>query len=278
MPSETRRADVALVLGRDHVDVVVEAVRSARTSVWIATANLKDVHVTARIGTRARAAGRFESLFEELGELRRRGVDVRLLSAGEPSRALRPKVGVKAGPELRRCPRVHLKMIAIDGATLYLGSANFTGAGLGAKADGRRNFEAGILTSDDVLLDVMQGEFDAIWSGRRCANCKLRKECPAPLDLLVRGCRQPLPPSEQLQAGPPRRAPWTEPPTVLVPLARDEKVRRGLPPATLRAGPQPRLPTTQDPTRAARIRRAKPPETETAPRSSPTPRRRGPKP
>jgi hypothetical protein len=219
VPSGTRRADVSLVLGRDHVDLVVAAVRSARTSVWIATANLKDVHVTARVGTRARAAGRFESLFEELGELRRRGVDVRLLSAGEPSRALRPKIGVKAGPELRRCPRVHLKMIAIDGATLYLGSANFTGAGLGAKADGRRNFEAGILTSDDVLLDVMQAEFDAIWSGRRCEGCKLRKECPAPLD--------------------------------------------GVPPGT---------------SRAAKTRPAKPPETGTAPRSSPPRRRRGPKP
>jgi phosphatidylserine/phosphatidylglycerophosphate/cardiolipin synthase-like enzyme len=233
VPSGTRRAEVSLVLDRDHVDVVVAAVRSARTSVWIATANLKDVHVTARVGTRARAAGRFESLFEELGELRRRGVDVRVLSAGEPSRALRPKVGAKLGPELRRCPRVHLKMIAIDGASLYLGSANFTGAGLGAKADGRRNFEAGILTSDDVLLDVMQGEFDAIWSGRRCANCKLRKECPAPLDL-----RQPHVPTPG----------------------------------------EPSAEGAESVSPAAKRRPAAPRGTGTAPRSSPTRRRRGPKP
>ena len=233
VPSGTRRAEVSLVLDRDHVDVVVAAERSARTSVWIATANLKDVHVTARVGTRARAAGRFESLFEELGELRRRGVDVRVLSAGEPSRALRPKVGAKLGPELRRCPRVHLKMIAIDGASLYLGSANFTGAGLGAKADGRRNFEAGILTSDDVLLDVMQGEFDAIWSGRRCANCKLRKECPAPLDL-----RQPHVPTPG----------------------------------------EPSAEGAESVSPAAKRRPAAPRGTGTAPRSSPTRRRRGPKP
>jgi phosphatidylserine/phosphatidylglycerophosphate/cardiolipin synthase-like enzyme len=83
---------------------------------------------------------------------------------------------------MRRCPRVHLKMIAVDGSALYLGSANFTGAGLGAKGDGRRNFEAGILTDDDVLLDEMQGVFDAIWSGRECGPCALRSVCPAPLD------------------------------------------------------------------------------------------------
>ena len=60
-----------------------------------------------------------------------------------------------------------------------------TGAGLGAKGEGRRNFEAGILTDDDVLLDEMQATFDSIWSGRECKSCKLRRECPLPLDQLA---------------------------------------------------------------------------------------------
>ncbi len=74
-------------------------------------------------------------------------------------------------------------MIAIDGALLYLGSANLTGAGLGAKSASRRNFEAGILTDDDVMLDQMQAEFEAIWTGRHCGGCGLRKHCDSPLDL-----------------------------------------------------------------------------------------------
>ena len=86
---------------------------------------------------------------------------------------------------MRRCPRVHLKTIAVDGAQLYLGSANFTGAGLGAKSDRRRNFEAGILTDDDLLLDEMQGTFDRIWTGLPCGRCALRAVCPAPIDTLV---------------------------------------------------------------------------------------------
>jgi phosphatidylserine/phosphatidylglycerophosphate/cardiolipin synthase-like enzyme len=83
---------------------------------------------------------------------------------------------------MRACPRVHLKMIAIDGALLYLGSANFTGAGLGAKGDGRRNFELGVLTDDEWMLDEAQARFDSIWRGAECASCRLRRECPAPLD------------------------------------------------------------------------------------------------
>lgn len=72
-----------------------------------------------------------------------------------------------------------------DGASLYLGSANWTGAGLGAKGEGRRNFEAGVLTDDDLLLDQMQATFDSIWSGRECKGCRLRTLCAAPLDVLA---------------------------------------------------------------------------------------------
>jgi phosphatidylserine/phosphatidylglycerophosphate/cardiolipin synthase-like enzyme len=87
---------------------------------------------------------------------------------------------------MRECPRVHLKIIAVDGAYLYLGSANFTGAGLGAKGDGRRNFELGFATDDDVLLDAAQLRFDRIWTGRECGACRLRSRCPKPLDALPR--------------------------------------------------------------------------------------------
>lgn len=181
-----RSVPLVLIWGKDHYERVVRAIREAKVSVWIATANLKDVHVEAPVGTRARARGRFASLFDELGELAARGVDVRVLHAGPPSRALSARLkGATAAKrvQLAQCIRNHMKMIAIDGRLLYLGSANFTGAGIGAKGEERRNFEAGILTSDDVLLDRMQGELDAIWEGRRCKACKLRSECPRPLDM-----------------------------------------------------------------------------------------------
>ena len=32
----------------------------------------------------------------------------------------------------------------------------------------------------------IQARFDRIWSGAECARCKLRRECPKPLDLLDR--------------------------------------------------------------------------------------------
>jgi phosphatidylserine/phosphatidylglycerophosphate/cardiolipin synthase-like enzyme len=162
-------------------------VARAKVSVWISTANVKGVRVEAPLGSRARARGAFVSILELFAGLHGRGVELRLLHAGLPSRAFREDLArekrlAAGGLAMRRCPRVHLKMIAVDGASLYLGSANLTGAGIGAKGDRRRNFEAGILTDDDVLLDEMQATFDAIWSGKECPRCALRDACPAPLD------------------------------------------------------------------------------------------------
>jgi len=178
-----------MVVDREHYDVLVrEAVSSAKVSLWIATANLKSLMVEAPVGTRARAAGRFISILETFEDLVARGVEIRVLHASPPSRPLqtelrkRPGLVKNARFKMHACPRVHLKMIAIDGRSLYLGSANFTGAGLGAKGDGRRNFEIGILTDDDVMLDAAQGRFDRIWRGAECASCKLRSICVKPLD------------------------------------------------------------------------------------------------
>lgn len=188
---ETRRAAVSLLVDRGHYEHVTQAIARANTSVWIATANVKQLMIEAPIGTRDRARGRYVPILDTLQSLCDRGVSVRLLHATPPSRPFRAELAARKkrlpAPrfQMRACPRVHLKMIAIDGALLYLGSANFTGAGLGAKGDGRRNFEMGVLTDDEWMLDEAQKRFDLIWRGAECAACKLRRECPQPLDLVA---------------------------------------------------------------------------------------------
>lgn len=191
-PVERRSAAVDLIVDRQHYDdVVMGALANARVSVWIATANVKDVHIEAPIGTRARARGRYVSMTEHFHDLVRRDVEVRLLHGAVPSRPYQASLArhtalVAPAFEMRHCPRVHLKMIAVDGSYLYLGSANFTGAGLGAKGNGKRNFEMGIATDDEILLDTTQARFERIWSGKDCKSCKLRGVCPKPLDGLPR--------------------------------------------------------------------------------------------
>ena len=182
---ELRLIRSRIVWNAEHYEWVVEAVRKAQVSVWIATANLKDVHVRP-VGRRRR----YLSMLEEFDALASRGVQLRILHAGYPSRPFREAFDrferlVKGGLQLRLCPRVHLKTIIIDGQLLYLGSANWTGAGIGVKADHRRNFELGWLTDDEQVLDDVQARFDEIWSGGQCDGCGQREVCDAPLNLRV---------------------------------------------------------------------------------------------
>jgi phosphatidylserine/phosphatidylglycerophosphate/cardiolipin synthase-like enzyme len=194
-----RAVPLELVSGRGHYERVIGAIRDAHTSVWIATANVKELLIEdarARPGRRRtmrKGAGSYVSVLAILDELAARGVELRLLHAELPSRPFRAELArhprllaAAGGLALRRCPRVHLKTVIVDGALMYLGSANWTGAGLGAKGSGRRNFELGIVTDDGLLLDQVQAIYERIWSGGECAACKLRAECPGPLVQLAK--------------------------------------------------------------------------------------------
>ncbi len=173
-----------LIAGHSHYEDVIEAVLRSEVSVWIATANLKGLMVQTR------KRGRYASIVSELDRLARRGVELRILHASLPSRPFRSEFdrhpGLMKRLELRMCPRVHSKIILVDGALLYLGSANWTGAGLGAKGTDRRNFELGILSRDEQMIDQVQAYYERLWRGGPCGRCRMKRECEFPLDLLER--------------------------------------------------------------------------------------------
>jgi phosphatidylserine/phosphatidylglycerophosphate/cardiolipin synthase-like enzyme len=157
--------------------VVVAGILQARVSLEIATADFKAMLVPQ--GRRIAP-----SIVEVLRRLAARGVEIRLLHAGTPSapalRELRAQLPERLG--IRRCPRLHAKAVIIDCRRMYLGSANLTGAGLGAKADGRRNFEMGIFTESSSLIDGVLEQFNALWEGHRCESCRRKAVCPEPLE------------------------------------------------------------------------------------------------
>jgi phosphatidylserine/phosphatidylglycerophosphate/cardiolipin synthase-like enzyme len=158
--------------------VVLEKLAHARESVWISTANVKAMFVEQD--------GRFDSVLSLFRTLAARGVELRLLHAEVPSRPFRrafdrlPSL-VRGGLALKICPRVHFKCVIVDEAWAYLGSANLTGAGLGAKHADSRNFEVGVLTEDFDVIDRLRALFQAVWSGAECGTCRLYSVCPDPI-------------------------------------------------------------------------------------------------
>ncbi|WXH28978.1 hypothetical protein WA016_02925 [Myxococcus stipitatus] len=174
-----RPIQAELLSGRElYREVVLEKLLHARESVWLATANVKAMYVESK--------GRFVPLVEVLDGLAAKGLSLRLLHAELPSRPFRAAFDARArlvagGLELKVCPRVHFKAVVVDGAWAYLGSANLTGAGLGAKGDAVRNFELGFVTEDFDVIDRVTALYEAVWSGAECRACKLRAVCPDPI-------------------------------------------------------------------------------------------------
>lgn len=155
-----------------YTDVLLKALQAERT-LWIGTADLKDLHI--KPGNRA------IPFLHALADRIEDGLDVRLIHAKEPGPRFRedfdknPVLAAKL--ERMLCPRVHFKLIIIDCQTAYIGSANLTGAGLGMKSPRRRNFEAGILTDDPSLVEAAMQQFDDVWIGTPCETCGRTDYC-----------------------------------------------------------------------------------------------------
>ena len=170
-----------VILNEGHLAGVLEpALRDCRHRLFLATADVKDLHLP--VGRRP--GGRAKSIVQAFAELSDRGVEVRLLHGSVPSGPFleRLKEHVPAGLTMRRCPRVHIKAVVAAGQSMYLGSANLTGAGLGAKSPRRRNFEGGIWTDETSLIDPVLDMIDAVWEGSKCGDCGRKDYCPVPLE------------------------------------------------------------------------------------------------
>ncbi len=158
-----------------YEEVIRGRIPRAEEFVWLATADLKDLHVNKQ--------GRKQMVpfLEVLSELVGRGVKIRLLHAKEPGPAFRRDFDrypdLLQGLERIVCPRVHFKSVVVDGEFAYSGSANLTGAGMGAKSSTRRNFESGFITTDKKFIGQFTEQFLAVWTGKHCKECQRKEYC-----------------------------------------------------------------------------------------------------
>ena len=161
------------IADKEHYTEVLSRCESVKHDLWIATADLKDLYVEG--GREA------EPFLAVLNRLLQRGVEVRLIHAKEPGPNFRQDFdrfpGLWTRLERRLCPRVHFKIMIFDCSTVYVGSANLTGAGMGMKGCGNRNFEAGILTDDPSLVDAAADHLESVWQGRHCIRCGRKDFC-----------------------------------------------------------------------------------------------------
>ena len=165
------------IANEDHYDKVIEKSKDCKKTLWIGTADIKDLYV--------KDGRRTKPLLEVLSELAKRGVEIRLIHAKEPGPAFRQDFDkypdLIDGMERVLCPRVHFKIIVFDLKIAYVGSANLTGAGLGMKGEKSRNFEAGVLSSNKDFVKNAAEQFDSVWMGAHCKGCRRKEFCGDPI-------------------------------------------------------------------------------------------------
>lgn len=131
-----------LISDREHYEFLIGNIRKAKRSVLISTANVKRFSIGE---TEAKASS--ESFLDILHFT------------------------------FKTCRRCHMKMVIIDSEIIYICSANITAAGMGPRIDTRRNFEAGMISSDGNLVEQGIDIFEEGWSKKRCSTCYYKAEC-----------------------------------------------------------------------------------------------------
>lgn len=169
-----------LLLNRDlYTEFLQPLLPQAKRFVWIVTADIKDLYMES--------GGSFKPLLSVLDDLVRSGVSVRLIHAKEPGERFREDfdqcTALISSEAFERilCPRVHTKAFVIDGRVALLGSANLTGAGIGAKHADKRNFEAGFMFDDADDIARLMHWVDELYLGEHCKTCRRREYCPDPI-------------------------------------------------------------------------------------------------
>jgi len=161
--------------------VILAEVPRAKDFLWIGTSDIKDMYVDD--------SGKMVPFLKILSKLADKKVSIRLIHAKEPGKNFRRDFdrypNLINGIERILCPRVHFKCVIVDGVFAYSGSANLTGAGMGAKSKNKRNFESGIITTDEKMLDEIMNQFDEIWMGRHCQDCGRKEICSDYKDILA---------------------------------------------------------------------------------------------
>ena len=169
--------DTIFIANEAHYNQVIERIKPVNKTLWIGTADIKDLYVKYEFGTKP--------MLKVLSDLVQKGIEIRLIHAKEPGPNFRKDFdkypALIEGMERVLCPRVHFKIIIFDLKTAYVGSANLTGAGLGMKGENTRNFEAGILSSNKEFVNNAIELFDSVWMGDHCKSCKRKKFCIDPI-------------------------------------------------------------------------------------------------
>ena len=156
---------VSYVADDGHYTQVLKRMTEVKSSLKIATANLKNFNVTIESDDgdeTLRLCDFFLSLVE-------RGVHIPVVCM-KPfvfylyTKENCPKLLESPLFELRYNGRNHMKIFIFDDECAYIGSANITSAAVGRRTSGKRNYEADMLMWGPTMIQAPISHFEKVWN------------------------------------------------------------------------------------------------------------------
>ena len=157
-PCLKKNSDTRLVKDVEHVDLILDNIDSAVSSIYIATANFKNVYLYG------------DNLVSILNKKVEEGVEIKVICSKLHHQS------IDMDFEVIECQRNHMKMFIFDEEKLYVGSANLTSAAITDRGNSTKtnNHEAGIFTVDeDIVSDALE-HFNAVFDISDCDTCKIK--------------------------------------------------------------------------------------------------------
>ena len=164
-----------IILNEKHFEVIRDMIPAAKKELLIATADLKNFTSYYNDDANDRY-----SFTDELITLSQKGVIIKLIynrMTSNFSDEYQSIIQKENNFQLMQCNRNHQKIVMTDREIVYLGSANYTGAGLGGKSVRKRNFETGILVTEHDLINELADNFNKIFTKGYCADCHFNDDC-----------------------------------------------------------------------------------------------------
>ena len=116
----SKNEEFLYISNESHYEQVIERIKTVKKTLWIGTADIKDLYVKEGRGTKP--------LLEVLSDLAKNGVEIRLIHAKEPGPAFLQDFdkypALIDGMERVLCPRVHFKIIVFNNGIIFLLETN----------------------------------------------------------------------------------------------------------------------------------------------------------
>lgn len=169
------------LITENHYQEIIQLLSSAKSSMKIMTADFRFIKLKSSL-KHDKQIKEGLSFIRYLMERAEQGISVQIICSDPTNNFMKEyeelcKKMNTDNFQIFFCKRNHAKAVIVDNEIAYIGSANFTKAGVGQGVLSKGNFEVGIITENHEIILSLNSHFSNIIKGDYCEKCHRAMTC-----------------------------------------------------------------------------------------------------